>query len=395
MKILRSFFCFSSCFIVLLTVRFSTFARISPDSTDNLKRNKFIGLDYQAGRVLPSNDFVRGDNESGEPIDYFEASRLEFGWQTKGNKLWEQYYNLPYFGIGVYGVDFFDDNELGTPSAIYGYWGGPFKRWGRLSVNYQMGFGITYNWKHYDTEVNPFNIAIGANKTVYIDLGTTINYYLSNRFDVGLGFSVSHFSNGATTLPNFGLNLAAARIFAKYQFNKQRPEIKTWEIPEYVKETEFYTFIAVGTKQAEFDTTNTALKDKYLDVNFFAMTISTAVQRQVSYKFKFGGGLDFSYDESTGAQMVILNPQTNKVDAPFSDKIGVGFFVSGEWVFGKLSVIGQPGYYLKKTYGDKFYQRLGLKYHFGRHLFAGINIRAVQFAKADLIEWNMGYRVKW
>ena len=89
-----------------------------------------------------------------------------------------------------------------------------------------MGFGITYNWKHYDQDVNPFNIAIGANKTVYIDIGTTLNYYLSNRFDIGFGFRATHFSNGATTLPNFGLNLAAARIFAKYQFNKPRSEIK-------------------------------------------------------------------------------------------------------------------------------------------------------------------------
>ncbi len=365
------------------------------DSTTQIKRNKFIALDYQAGRVLPSNDFVRGENQSGEPIDYFEASRLEFGWQTMGTRLWEQYYNLPYFGIGIYGVDFFDDNELGTPSAIYGYWGGPIKRWGKLSLNYQMGFGITYNWKHYDQEINPFNIAIGANKTVYIDIGANLNYYLSNRFDIGFGFSASHFSNGATTLPNFGLNLAAARIFAKYQFNKERPEIKKWDIPEYLKETEFYAFVAIGSKQAEFDTTNTELKDKYQDVNFFAMTISTALQRQVSYKFKFGGGLDLSYDESTGAQMVILDPTTKKVDAPFSDKIGIGIFVAGEWVFGNLSVIGQPGYYLKKTYGDKFYQRLGIKYHFGKYIFAGINIRAVQFTKADLIEWNLGYHIKW
>lgn len=125
------------------------------------------------------------------------------------------------------------------------------------------------------------------------------------------------------------------------------------------------------------------------------MTISAALQQQISYKFKFCGGLDISYDESTGAQMVILNPQTNKVDAPFGDKIGIGIFASGEWIFGKLSVIGQPGYYLKKMYGDKWYQRLGIKYHFGRRLFAGINIGAIQFTKADLIEWNLGYRVKW
>lgn len=125
-----------------------------------------------------------------------------------------------------------------------------------------MGFGLTYNWKHYDQELNPFNIAIGANKTVYINIGATPNFYASNRFDIGFGFSATHFSNGATTLPNFGLNLAAAGIFTKYQLNKPRPKIQKWNFTKYEQETEFYTFVAIGSKQAEFDTANTDLKDK-------------------------------------------------------------------------------------------------------------------------------------
>ena len=110
--------CYSSFLTIFLLLHFTSEGKTEKDSAEYVKRNKFIGLDDQAGRVLPSNDFVRGENESGEPIDYFEASRLEFGWQTMGTKLWEQYYNLPYFGIWIYGVDFFDDSELGTPSAF-------------------------------------------------------------------------------------------------------------------------------------------------------------------------------------------------------------------------------------------------------------------------------------
>jgi len=41
------------------------------------------------------------------------------------------------------------------------------------------------------------------------------------------------------------------------------------------------------------------------------------------------------------------------------------------------------------------YQRIGVKYHFWDHLVLGINIRAVNFSKADFIEWNIGYRIKW
>jgi hypothetical protein len=42
-----------------------------------------------------------------------------------------------------------------------------------------------------------------------------------------------------------------------------------------------------------------------------------------------------------------------------------------------------------------FYQRVGVKYHFLKDTFWGINLRAYNFYESDFIEWTIGHRIKW
>ncbi len=81
----------------------------------------FLRGAFQVGSVLQTNDFLKGDNQSGEPIESFRSVRLEFGWQTDGSKDWHHSYNFPSFGIGLYGADFNNGEELGTPTSLYGF----------------------------------------------------------------------------------------------------------------------------------------------------------------------------------------------------------------------------------------------------------------------------------
>ncbi|HEY3370068.1 MAG TPA: hypothetical protein VGK10_04420, partial [Prolixibacteraceae bacterium] len=71
---------------------------------------------------------------------------------------------------------------------------------------------------------------------------------------------------------------------------------------------------------------------------------------------------------------------------------------SYELVINKLSVVIQPGFYLlRKNSNDhepSNYQRLGIHYQFGTHLFAGINLRAYDYHVSDFIEWTLGYQLE-
>jgi hypothetical protein len=387
---------------------------LSQDSVSVAKHKykKSLRLFYQAGQVLQTNEFVKGKNASNQLIDYFQSLSLQYGIETDGSKIWQQIYGYPSWGFGFYAVNFFNKNELGTPSAVYGFFDAPFLRFKRWSINYEIGFGLTYDWNPYDQEANPYQYAIGSYKTVFIDAGLNAELMLGKHFNLTAGFTFTHFSNGATRVPNYGINLMAPRIALKYIFNERPVFIKT-EIPKYNKEWEYIAMLAVASKQLAYDTTRTEDNPGHHAESYGIITFSTSVNRQISRKIKFGFGADIGYDGAWNSYINYLNGEITRMDAGNGNKINIGIYGAFELVVHKLSVVVQPGWYIfradwqvpdkqegavaipprRKSEGS--YQRLGIKYHVNDNLFFGINIRAYDFGIADYIEWNMGYRVKW
>lgn len=73
----------------------------------------FIKGSFQPGRVIPTNDFVRGQNFANDTIDGSASFSLVLLKQTKGDKLWEQLYGYPVYGVGVYAA-FFNNGISGA-----------------------------------------------------------------------------------------------------------------------------------------------------------------------------------------------------------------------------------------------------------------------------------------
>lgn len=401
-------------FTILCSFLIITISAEAADTTKIKKHRhvKSLRLFYQAGSVLPTNNFVVGENEKGEPVDYFQALSLQYGIETDGSKLWQQIYGYPTWGFGFYSVNFFSPNELGTPSAIYTFIEAPlFRRFKRWSINYEVGFGLTYNWKKFDIETNAFQYAIGSSNTVFIDAGLNIDILLGKRFNLTGGFTFTHFSNGATRVPNLGINLVAPRVGLKYMF-KDRPDYIKIDVPVYKDTWEWIVLMAASSKQMAFKVTSNS-DTSYVAETYGIFTLSSGINRQISHKIKFGVGVDIGYDGAYNSYISYAdNKSTGRLDAG-SNKLAFGAYGSFELVVNRLSVVVQPGWYL---YRDEWqipdatppegisyprrkpgssYQRIGLKYHVFENVFAGINVRAYDFSIADYIEWNIGYRLKW
>lgn len=397
--------------LIIILTYVSVFAS---DSTEvkKYRYNKSLRLFYQAGSVLQTNDFLKGDNESGKPIDYFQSFSLQYGIETDGQKLWQQLYGYPTWGFAYYTVNFFDANELGMPSAIYTFINAPIiKRFKNWSINYEVGFGLTYNWKPFDQNTNPFQYAIGSSNTVFIDAGLNADVNIGKHFNLTAGFTFTHFSNGATRVPNLGINLMAPRIGIKYRF-KPRKEFIVVEVPKYSDNWEYVVLVAGSSKQIGFKVIDNA-DTSYVAETYGVFTISTGVNRQISHKVKFGAGIDVGYDGSYNSYISYENSKTTeRINAGNGNKLSIGAYGSFELVINNLSMIIQPGWYLyreewkvpenpsekisiprRKPGGS--YQRIGLKYHIFDNVFVGINVRAYNFSVADYIEWNVGYRVNW
>ncbi len=366
-------------------------------STQSTKKYWSIDAFYQFGKVLPTNKFVKGVNANADEIDDFQALSVQLTYQTNGKHLWERAYNFPKWGGGLYVGDFFDKVEIGYPIALYGFFVAPFKRWPKSSINYKLGFGFTFNWEAYNASDNRYNIATGAGETVYIDLGMHYEYNFTGRLSADVGFSLSHFSNGALKKPNFGFNTLAPRLRLRYDLQDARPVSSRQMIAAYDKHFEYNFSVFVGTKQVFFDTANVELKKKYSGVYFPIFGISAVANYQVSYKSKLGAGITFAYNGTVNAQLDVQDGEVDEIEVPFTDHVAVSIYPSYELVVNRMSLILQPGFYvIRKRIPGKdtwVYYRIGLKCHISEQLFAGINLRANSLKESDFIEWSVGYRL--
>jgi len=359
-------------------------------------------VSYQFGKVIHSHKFVKGNNPNQEAYENFTAFTGEFGIHTDGRKLWQQLYNYPVWGFGLYkGFLLNDYDELGNPLATYAFLKAPFKRWKKWSLGYNVGFGVSFNWNKNDIiGEGQYYYPIGTFSTIYFafSLGATIQ--LSKNIDLNAGFTYTHFSNGAVKLPNLGINFWSPQISLQYIFN-DRPEFIHQKKPRYLKEWEWIVILAPAFRQVayEFDDNGTKNAVAY---DYSVLTFSTSFNRQFTHLVKFGAGFDLTYNEAYGAEMVFDedgNPMKGPA-LPFNDQLLLGVYPSFELIINKLSMVVQAGFYVYRkdipvTDIATTYQRVGLKYHFADHFILGLNIRAYNFSKADFIEWVVGYRIKW
>ena len=387
--------------LFLLPVLLNSSTPLFAGDTTTVKKyyTKGVGVYYQYGNILHTHPFVRGENPSQKPYTHFQALSAKFYIHPDGRKQWQQLYAYPTWGFGIYKSFISNDEYLGNPAAIYAFINLPLKRWKKWSIGFETGFGLSFNWKTHNFAEDGYEYPIGSYSTVFFDGGFNSTFYLGKHFNLTAAITFTHFSNGTLKLPNYGFNMFAPRLELEYIFGG-RPDLKKSYIEPYRKEWEWIIQLAPSMKQIGYYYQTSRGDTSGVTYNYGIVSISTGINRQISHKVKFGGGIDISYNTAYDADTVMVDGVPQK--APFNpgDKILVGIFPSFELVLSKLSFIVQPGYYIyrKKAEGDdvpKSYQRVGLKYVFWDHMVVGINIRAYNFSKADFIEWIIGYRLKW
>lgn len=338
-----------------------------------------LSMAYTHGKILPTNPFVKGENLSGEPLEFHNSISVKLLWQNPGYTEWQRVYHIPYYGIGYNKASFFTE-ELGHPNSIYGVLGVPVKRWKKLEVYSEFQFGLAWNWNKYDSIHNPKNIAIGGGMTVHLDVGFNAFYPISKHFDLGAGLSFSHFSNGGFERPNRGLNLLSPTVELKYHL-RGNPDTRDAPKPGRLpRNNELYLMLGYGDHQ---------MVEHELDTNYFAVGgLSAFYLMQHTNAFKSGPALDFNFWWS-------LTAREDGSPGPIGwDNLTVGAFYQIEFEISRLSLHGGVGNYLRhKKYGNykQFYQRVGLKYHFTDHISMGVNVRSINFILAEFLEFHLGY----
>ena len=388
-------------YIIFVILFLTSLKNFGADTTNvkNKSATSSLGFIFEPGKVLQTHPFVQGVNPEGEAYTKYFALTAKYGIHTDGRKLWQRLYNYPVWGGGLFYGNFKDSSELGTPFALFMFLDIPFKRWQKWSINGEVRFGMSFGWKtHYPFE-NGFQYPIGSFSTVFADLGIKAVVNLSKNIDLSAGFGFTHFSNGSVKLPNYGLNMIAPKLGVKYIFNK-RPEFIKTEKPVFKSEQEWLVLFSPSYRQIAFGYHDENNDSVVVAFDYMIFNLSSTYNYQISHKIKFGAGFDLSYNEAYGATSIIVDGIPEKAPWQFKDKILFGVYPSFELVISKVSLILQPGFYLYRKKTDEgietpaTYQRIGIKYHFSDQWLAGVNVRAFNFTKADFIEFNVGYRIK-
>ncbi|HLN74084.1 MAG TPA: acyloxyacyl hydrolase [Prolixibacteraceae bacterium] len=392
-SLLRIFFYFSLVWVFTVNDVFA-----EKQDTLKVKKNLIYAGYVQYGKVLATNPYLRQANAPDDKNIEYAALSFQVLKQTAGNQLWEQSYGLPTYGVGIYSARFPDNKGFGTPIALYGIFKAPFKRWNKCSLNYEAGFGFTFNWEAFNPSENNYNISLGATESVFIDLGANLNFELSRHFDLGLGYSFTHFSNGALKSPNFGLNTFSPKVSLEYRINRVNMKESKHAIPAYIKNTTVDFSVFGGAKNVLYKMNDVDTIQKYKGVYYPVYGFTTVLNRQVNYKSKLGVGMCLSYDGSFNSSVFIENGSPESKEGFQGNKLSLSVFPSYELVINKLSMVIQPGFYVLRKHSTNkepaTYQRLGLHYQLNKHLFAGVNLRAYNYHVSDFLEWTLGYQLK-
>ena len=373
------------------------------DQATSLKRENpwFIRVGYQPGWVIPTSNFIRGINANHKPIRSMQSLKFEVGLQTDGTQDWHHDYNFPSYGIGFYTADFSNKEELGSPVGTYGFLSLPLLRLSEsVDLTTDFGIGVAFGFKPFDPETNRFNRATGSSITAYLDWGLYLNYLLSTKLDVAGGLSFTHFSNGRTREPNIGLNTLAPRMSLRYNFHQERKTLLRRNLTEFKPSWELLFAVSGGSKNISALTDNIELQQVDRRQIFGVANFSTGIQRHFYRKGKLGGGIDVSYDGSANARIdLTADRHVVKSRGSAVERLNFGLFGGYEHIFHRFLLTTQLGYYVQRGRNDDrvqdLYQRFGFKFNLSENIFAGINVRFIDFNRADYIEWTTGYRFKW
>ncbi len=370
-----------------------------------------VGISFTGGYgwVAPINDFVRGINPDNQKINSITNFSLRLTKEVDGSDYWHYLYNGFYYGAGLFHGNFNYSKQLGNPFAFYGLVGFSFLHTRLFSLKMEMALGFSGIWKGYDNE-HRYNVAVSTPIESYIHADLEGYFSVARHWQINLGASFIHFSNGNMKQPNKGINILTPSLgityipqqihhidrktLQEYQSKERQESFKHhWQSQYnvYVAQKGMYVFYEQPDKNGIMQ--EDTARGVYPIAGFQARCL-----RKFAINHAFGIGLDLSYNSSIGK-----NEETYYYPNHYSDKLSkyqhltFSTFLSYEYNIYRLSLMLEPGVYIyryKDSYLPSMFERINLRYQFDKGIFVQLGIRAYDFRKADYIEWGLGYRIK-
>ena len=312
-----------------------------------------------------------------DPKDLGYSYGLEFNFKSKkyGRKPWHQHHNYPITGVDVFIYHIGEKEVFGNAVGVFpnvSFYIIQKQNWNFL---FQLGGGVAYLSTHFHPVTNTVNNAIGSNLNNITNFKFQFDFRLHPKWTLNSGLSFTHFSNGATQLPNLGINIPSLAIGFKYTpsplvkedfiSHEQEPLVNRFGINSYVGIAYREHIVSGGPR---YPTHIASLAGTFL---------ISPVNRLIA-------GIEFEFNRSVyvfGLETFSFN---SEAEARKRSSRWM-FFVADELLFGNIGLLGQIGVYLPTNpflTGGTIYNKLAIRYYFPAIPKSGIRFHAGIYLKS-------------
>jgi hypothetical protein len=300
--------------------------------------------------------------------------------QTTGRTAWHGWYKYPKVGLALVYYDYHNP-ILDRSYAASLYISKPFLRTRRQDLSFRLGAGLAWFTNPFDLQTNRKNTIVSSSLNATLQLRVEYDYALSEHLGLLVGVAVNHYSNGATTKPNFGVNLPSLVLGLNYHQQRPAPTVPYLApAPADIGRNFLLASTSLGYKQF-------GLSD---DKKYFVSSVTVAAGRRVNRKSNLLVGLEGFYDRS----LLAAQKDTIRSGEKLVDVKKAGIFVGHELLFGRLAFVSHLGFYVYNPYKSNafYYERLGLRYQFTDVVFGAIDLK-IHRGAADVIEFKVGAKL--
>jgi hypothetical protein len=308
------------------------------------------------------------------------ALQADYHLPLSGRKPWHKNYRYPDIGFSALFFDF-QQKRLGKAYSALAFIDRHLdkkRRW-----TYRLGFGTALHSRYFDKNTNHTNQAIGALQSAAVQLGFLYKRRIADEWFLQCGLLLSHYSNGASKMPNSGLNLPTLSVGVR----RGSREITGTHLPDslLIKRPIHYGWEGQLAAHLGRKETYPVGGEKYM---FYTLAAYAAYRRTEKSAWNFGA--EGIYNNTLKFERAALYDSTYQN----RDIKRLSVLAGHELYFGRISLLTQIGVYVyKKIPLNPFmYQRVGIKYYWKQNFYASANLR-VHFGKADGVEWGAGLRL--
>ncbi len=293
-------------------------------------QTKFTGpykttINYHTGFILPEYKFLTLITN-----DYVRSLDVSVSKETNGKNIWEQLYNYPEYGISLFYSTLGNNQVLGKEFALTYFFKLYLPSKNRLRLYNRTGIGISYVSRIFNLEDNFMNVAVASHMNIHFNFRIGANYQLSDKMELNAGISFDHLSDANIKAPNLGINYITAFGGIGYNIGTTT-EKKLLVISPHLKRNYIELYTSIGGKRLR------SLASRY----FITSSVSLDINRELTYAFQLGGGIDLFYDSSVEPAI--------KENGGFYKRIydyQTGIHLSQSLVFNRIMITLQEGIYL-------------------------------------------------